>query len=172
MWLASQGHMEKTWRNVTAIAAIAGATLASAVLGGVVTRKGKPWYRLLRKSAANPPDAVFGPVWTVLYGLSTVSATRVYLAPKSPERTRALSLWSLQQALNGGWSPLFFGKHRARLALADITLLIAAQGGYTLSARHVDRTAAALGVPYLAWLGFAAFLNEEVVRQNPKLLAG
>ena len=31
----------------------------------------------------------------------------------------------------------------------------------------VDKPAAALMAPYLAWTGFAGVLNEEIVRRNP-----
>ena len=88
----------------------------------------------------------------------------------SPERSRALALWVAQQGLNAAWSPLFFGQRRARLALADIALLGATLEGYRRAASRVDRIAAGLVVPYLAWVGFAAFLNAQIVRQNPRLL--
>lgn len=150
--------------------ALAGATAISAVLGASATRRNKGWYRLLRKSSLNPPDGAFPPVWTALYGLNALSATRVYRSEPSGRRSRALGLWGVQQALNAAWSPLFFGRRRPRAALADIALLWAAIGAYIESARKVDRLAATLFAPYLAWVTFAAFLNEEVVRKNPRFL--
>ena len=39
---------------------------------------------------------------------------------------------------------------------------------YTGAARQVDRGAAWMMVPYLAWVGFATALNEEIVRLNPR----
>lgn len=149
------------------------ATLLTAAAGARATARGKPWYRLLRKSRWNPPDAAFGPVWTSLYAASALSAARVYRTEPSPARTRALALWGTQQALNAAWTPLFFGQRRPRAALADLGLLWGALGGYAAQARQVDRIAAALVLPYLAWVSFAGFLNEEVVRKNPRwLLAG
>lgn len=165
--------MRSSLRSGLAFAAIGGATVLTALLGARATQRGKPWYRLLRKSSLNPPDAAFGPVWTGLYALNGLSAARVYRAEPSAARTRTLALWGAQQALNAAWSPLFFGQHRPRAALADIGLLWTSIGAYWNEARKVDRTAAALVVPYLAWVSFAAFLNEEVVRKNPKwLMAG
>lgn len=149
------------------------ATLLTAATGARATARGKPWYRLLRKSALNPPDAVFGPVWTGLYAASAISAARVYRAQPSPGRTRALALWGTQQALNAAWTPLFFGRRRPRAALVDLGLLWGALGSYAAQARKVDRAAAALVLPYLAWLSFAGLLNSEVIRKNPRwLLAG
>ena len=102
---------------------IGGATVLSALVGVRATQRGKPWYRLLRKSKLNPPDAVFGPVWTALYALNSVSAARVYRSEPSRARTRTLALWDIEQALNAAWTPLFFGQRRPRAALADIAFV-------------------------------------------------
>ena len=73
--------------------------------------------------------------------------------------------------MNGIWSPLFFGKHRVRAALVDLVGLAAAIAGYIRIAAKVDRLAAGLMVPYLAWVGFAGLLNGAILRRN-RLLAG
>lgn len=165
--------MRHSLRTGLAFAAIGIATLLTAATGARATRRGKPWYRLVRKSSLNPPDAAFGLVWTGLYAASALSAARVYQAEPSPERTLALTLWGAQQALNAAWSPLFFGQRRPRAALVDLGLLWGTLGTYLTRARKVDRLAAALVVPYLGWVSFAALLNEEVIRKNPKwLLSG
>jgi translocator protein len=170
---AARDCMTSSFRTGLALTAIAAATVLSAVAGARATQRGKPWYRLLRKSSLNPPDAVFGPVWTTLYSLNAWSAARVLRAEPSPARTRTLALWGAQQALNAAWSPLFFGQRRPRAALLDLGLLWATIGAYHAQARRVDRGAAALVLPYLGWVSFAALLNEEVVRKNPRwLLAG
>jgi len=80
-----------------------------------------------------------------------------------------LTIWWGQLALNGAWSPLFFGAHRARLALADLIGLASAVGTYTRTAARIDRPAAWLMAPYLAWLGYAGWLNLGIVRRNPRL---
>ncbi|MEO7455334.1 MAG: TspO/MBR family protein [Gemmatimonadaceae bacterium] len=124
------------------------------------------WYRGLAKPPFTPPSAAFGPVWTTLYALIAASGWRVWRAPSSPERTRALVLWGVQQALNTAWSPLFFGEQRIVAALADIILLDASATAYALAARRVDKPAAAMMIPYLAWLSLATALNAEIVRRN------
>lgn len=157
-------------RSLFWLALFAGATAAVAGLGGRATRRGGAgWYRALSKPAGQPPPQVFGPVWTALYGLMSVSAYRVFRRPPSPERSRALRLWWGQLALNGAWSPLFFGAHRGRLALADLVGLTMGVADYALTARKVDPAAAWLMTPYLAWLGYAGWLNLGIVRRNPRL---
>jgi benzodiazapine receptor len=142
-------------------------TAAVASAGARSTRRGGGlWYRLLRKPSFNPPGWVFGPVWTTLYGLMSVSAYRIWRRPPSPERTRALALWATQLGLNGIWSPLFFAKHRVRAALVDLVGLAAAIASYIRVAAKLDRLAAGLMVPYLAWVGFAGLLNGAILRRN------
>ncbi len=151
-------------------AVFAGATALVAAVGGRATKRGRGlWYRALAKPPGQPPPAVFGPVWTTLYGLMSVSAFRVFGARRTPERDRALRLWWSQLALNGAWSPLFFGAHRPRLALADLTALAVTAAAYTRTAAKVDRPAAWLMAPYLGWLGFASWLNTGIVLRNPRL---
>lgn len=146
-------------------------TAAVALVGSRATRRGRgAWYRLLDKPPYNPPSWVFGPVWTTLYGLMSWSAYRIWRQPPSPERTRALVLWATQLGLNGLWSPLFFGQHRSRAALADLAALAAAIALYIRTAAKIDRVAGALMAPYLAWVGFAGVLNTSIVRRN-RLLA-
>lgn len=145
------------------------AVAAVAIAGTVATRKGVPtWYRRLEKPPFNPPRWLFAPVWTALYGTMIASAHRVIRRPASPQRTRALALWGLQLGLNGLWSPLFFGMRRPRAALVDLFALLPSIAAYVRAAAKVDRPAGVLMLPYLAWSAFAALLNVEIVRRNPR----
>jgi tryptophan-rich sensory protein len=124
------------------------------------------WYRGLRKPPFQPPDWVFGPVWTGLYALIGLSGYRVWRARRSRARTSALRLWGAQLALNAAWSPLFFRAHAPRMALVDCGLLFAASALYARSASRVDRKAARLAVPYAGWVLFATMLNAAIVQRN------
>jgi tryptophan-rich sensory protein len=124
------------------------------------------WYAGLRKPAWNPPNWLFGPVWTALYAMMAAAAWRVWQRGGWTAQARPLGLFLLQLALNGLWSWIFFGWHRPGLAFAEILLLWAA---ILLTIRHfapVSRSAAALLVPYLAWVSFAAVLNFTLWRLN------
>lgn len=154
------------WTSLALTGAVA---LAAAVVGTRSAGGEKPMrlrYQRLDKPPFAPPPSVFGPVWSVLYPAIAVSGARVMHAPASPARTRALALWATQMALNAAWTPLFFGEHRARAALADIVALLGLSAAYTWTAREVDRPAAALALPYVGWIAFASVLNGEIVRRN------
>jgi tryptophan-rich sensory protein len=144
-------------------------TTVAGVLGSYATRRSvnSAWYNLeLEKPPFQPPREVFAPAWTALYAAMTASVARVYEAPPSRARTRALTLWGAQLALNTGWSAIFFGARRPGLALVELGALLVAVGAYTHQARKVDRRAAQLMLPYLGWTAFAMLLNEEIVRRN------
>ena len=121
------------------------------------------WYAGLRKPPWNPPNWVFGPVWSVLYICMGIAVARVRA------RERALLpmvLWLSQLALNATWSWLFFGLHRLDLAFYEIQVLWIAIALTAISFRRVDGRSAALLVPYLIWVSFASWLNWSLWRLN------
>ena len=143
-------------------------TLAVGAVAGLATATSvSTWYATLNKPAFNPPNEVFGPVWTLLYVLMAISAWRVWRSP-GPERARltALAAWAVQLALNFAWSFLFFGLRAPAVALAEITVLLASLAVTLWLCWRVDRIAGLLLVPYLAWVAFASLLNFEVWRLN------
>jgi translocator protein len=121
------------------------------------------WYASIAKPAWNPPNAIFGPVWTVLYVLMAVSAWLVW---RRAGFSGALGLFVIQLALNALWSYLFFGLHRPDFAFFDILVLWAAILAVVLLFWRVDPTAGALMLPYLAWVSFAACLNYTLWKLN------
>lgn len=132
-------------------------------------RNRRRWYRRLSKPRFTPPEGLFAPVWSVLYALIAGAGFRLWRAPASAARRRALRWWAAQLALNAAWTPLFFGARRPRAALVDLALLDAAIVACVRAARRVDRPAAWMLAPYLAWSSFALLLNAEIVRRNPQL---
>lgn len=129
---------------------------------GLATLPGD-WYAGLAKPPFNPPNAIFGPVWTVLYVLIAVTGWRVARrAPLSP----AMALWTLQLLLNFAWSPVFFGLQRPDAALAIVAAMLAAIGGFILVSWRQDRVAALMFAPYAAWVAFATVLNAAIVMLN------
>jgi len=131
-----------------------------AALGGWSTSQGvREWYPALAKPPHTPPSWVFGPVWTVLYGLLAVSLWRIWRHPEARE-ARAL-FWGLL-LVNAAWSHLFFGLRRPDLALVDILLYLALLAGLVRALAKVDRLAARLQAPHLAWVAYAATINAGV----------
>jgi translocator protein len=121
------------------------------------------WYAALNKPSFNPPDWIFGPVWTVLYVMIGVAGWRIWkVAPKSA----AMLWWFAQMALNAAWSPTFFGLRQMGLALVVILALWLVIGATIRAAWPLDRPAALLLVPYLAWVSFATVLNAALWKLN------
>jgi translocator protein len=156
------------WRDRGAAATVVALPLVVGGLGTVFTAPAIPtWYRTLSKPPWNPPDAVFGPVWTTLYlamGIALLQVSR--LDRNRPEVRVALALFATQLALNLGWSYVFFGRRNISLALAEIAVLDASVVATIVAFARVRRSAAALLVPYLAWSLFATALNAEIARRN------
>ncbi len=152
----------------------AAATYGIGLIGNLTMRgRGAPdslWFRLLRKPKVQPPSWVFGPVWTALYAAVAYAGWRIWRAPASRRRTAALGLWTAQLALNGIWTPIFFGARRPIAALADVIALDAAATACAVTAAGVDKRATAAFAPYLGWLGFATVLNAKIVTKNPSAL--
>ena len=122
----------------------------------------KSWYPGLEKPFFNPPNAVFGPVWTVLYVLMGISFYLVLRKPSSPERKQAIILFGIQLFLNFWWSILFFRFHWIGIALVDIALLWLFIILMIRQFYRVSGTAANLQWPYLAWVSFASVLNAAI----------
>ena len=123
-----------------------------------------PWYAALAKPDWTPPNWLFGPVWTMLYILMAVAAWRVY---RKRGFDLAVGTWLAQLAVNAAWTPLFFGLHRIDLALLDILVLDVLVLATIVLFWRRDRVAAALMLPYLAWIAFATVLNASILKLNP-----
>lgn len=138
-------------------------TEAVGALSGWLNRAGTKRYEAeAAKPPLTPPAAVFPVVWAVLYALMGIGAARVYLAPASAQRTRALGLFAVQLAVNFLWSILFFSLERYGLAFWLLVVLWGLILAMIVSFRRVDPLAAWLQVPYLLWVTFAAYLNAGV----------
>ena len=124
------------------------------------------WYATLAKPAWNPPNWLFGPVWTTLYILIGVAAWRVARTGAFRRDRATLGLFLVQWTLNFAWSGFFFGLHAPGLAAVEIVVLLAlVLATIARFARH-DRVAAILLAPYGAWVGFATALNLAIWSLN------
>lgn len=143
------------------------ATLAAGAIGSIATASSvKGWYTTIARPAWTPPNGVFGPVWTTLYLLMAVAAWRVRRAG-TPWSGTPLRLFFAQLLLNTSWSFAFFGAQSPLLGLIVIMPLWVLIAETTRAFAALDRTAAALLLPYLAWVSYATALTAAFVRLNP-----
>jgi len=143
------------------------ACYGAAAIGGLSTSGAvRDWYPTLATPSWNPPAWVFGPVWTVLYGIMAVSVWLIWLKRHVRPVAAPIILFAVQLALNAAWSPLFFGLHRVGLAFADIILLWLALVVTVYVFLKQRPAAGLLLVPYLLWVSFAAALNFAIWRLN------
>ncbi|SEM53909.1 TspO/MBR family protein [Bradyrhizobium sp. OK095] len=121
------------------------------------------WYAGLTKPPFNPPNWVFAPVWSVIYVLIALAGARTWeRAPRGP----GMLLWTAQMLFNFTWSPVFFTWHCTGIALAVIVAMLLAIIGFIAERWQADRAAAALFLPYLAWVAFATLLNAGIFLLN------
>jgi translocator protein len=150
-------------KNVLALAGFLLATALAAGIGGIATAESVgSWYVTLNKPSWNPPGWVFGPAWTLLYLLMSVAAWRVWRVRDRPGARTTLALHGAQLVLNAGWSILFFGLRSPGLALIEIALLWSLLAVLQRAFWRLDRPAAWLWMPYLAWVSFATALNASI----------
>ncbi len=122
------------------------------------------WYARLKKPWWTPPNWLFPVAWTTLYICMAAAGARAAL---SPDKGIAMAFWALQIALNGLWTPVFFGLQKMRLGLIVLLALWAAVAATLVALWMVDWVAGLLFVPYLAWVSVAGLLNFTVLRMNP-----
>lgn len=151
------------WRPV-AVAALAATVVAG--LGSTITDLG-PWYQSLREPAWKPPDAAFGVIWTAIFALAAASGAIAWRADTSIHgRQRIVGLFALNGFFNVLWSLVFFQLHRPDFALAEVALLWLSILALMVVLVRSSVLAAALLIPYLAWVSIAAALNYQVVVLN------
>jgi len=154
-------------RKTLSLAVLVVVCYSAAGIGGYATAASvSDWFQTLERPSFQPPDWVFAPVWTVLYGMMAVAAWLVYLRT---ERVKSLpmTLFAIQLALNVAWSILFFGLHSPGWAVLDIISLLLAILATTVSFWRVSATAGVLMLPYLGWVMFASALNFRLWQLNP-----
>ncbi len=148
------------------------AVIAIELLGGLSgwlsnSGYGNGWFDRLVKPPFMPPGWTFGVVWPILYALLGVALAMIIAEPPSPRRRAGLMLFFVQLALNFAWSPIFFAAHDIGLAKIVIFMLAALAAGAAGQFLRLRKAAGLLMAPYLAWLVFAATLNETIDQLNP-----
>lgn len=146
------------------------ATIATAVAGSVASIQSQSFYQEVERPSWAPPPQVFGPVWTVLY-LMIASSAGMALTAAPPERRAGMGVILLIQfALNALWTWIFFVWRNGALAFVDIFALGLSIIVLIVLFWRFSKVAAAMLVPYLIWVSFAAALNFAIWRANPGML--
>ena len=129
-------------------------------IAGIFTAAAVPqWYAALNRPSFNPPNWIFGPVWTVLYILLGISFFLIWKLPANKERNLAIMVFLLQLLLNFVWSFIFFYFNRIGLALVEIIFLWISIVTMLVLFYRIKPLAAYINIPYLLWVSFASILN-------------
>ena len=140
-------------------------TFGASAIGSLATINYKePWYSLLNKPTFNPPDWVFGPVWTILYLMMTL-AIWLFWHSKSRDKN-TVYVYLIHLVFNTTWSVVFFVFHNMVLALFVLILLIGLIINLILRFKRVNVVSSYLMIPYLLWCSFALILNINLIIIN------
>lgn len=156
--------MNNFLRLLAAVAICEGAGL----LGAIFTTPSIPtWYASLVKPSFNPPNWVFGPVWTTIYLLMGISLFVIWTTKEKSDKTKeirrtGLYFFFIQLILNILWSIVFFGGHSLIGGLIIIIILWLSILETIKRFSKTNKTAAFLLYPYLVWVSFASILNFSI----------
>jgi tryptophan-rich sensory protein len=140
-------------------------TYSASFIGAFATINFKdPWYSLLNKPYFNPPDWIFGPVWTTLYLMMTIS---IWLYWNSKNKNmKTVYIYFIHLIFNTTWSIVFFVFHNIELALLVLLLLICFIILLIKKFVYINNLSAYLLIPYLLWCLFALVLNISLIILN------
>lgn len=141
------------------------AVLLLGMSGALISSKAIPnWYQKLKKPRLNPPNWIFGPVWTVLYLMIGYSGYLIWNKDKefSLENKNAWLIYLTQLILNYSWTPVFFGLKKLFFALVIISGLVISIILNFIHFYYIEPVSGLLLLPYLAWVTFATYLNYSI----------
>lgn len=142
-------------------------TLGAGGLGGFATATSiDGWYATINKPSFNPPNYLFGPVWTFLYFLMGFALFVIIRLPKSTRKNSMLVIFIIQLVLNVFWSFLFFEFQRIDLAVLEILVLWFFILAMIIGLVKFNKSIGLLQIPYLLWVTFAFILNFSIFYLN------
>jgi tryptophan-rich sensory protein len=148
------------------IAIASGVAILVAVAGGVATDTGS-WYKNLVKPWWQPPNWLFGPVWTTIFVLAVASSVIAWQrAGGAGDRQLIIALFVINAVLNIAWSVLFFKLRRPDWALGEVALLWLSIVALIVGLWPIAPISSLLLAPYLLWVSIATFLNFTIIQLN------
>ena len=152
---------------VKAIIAIAIPLMVGATSGFFTISGVESWYQTIQKPSWNPPNWIFGPVWTTLYVMMGIALFLVWKEDTSEELKKiAIALFAVQLTLNFFWSFIFFNQQQPGWALVEIIAMWFFILLTIFAFAQVNKTVAWLLVPYISWVSFASILNYTIWQLN------
>ena len=148
---------------VLGLLVFAAATAVASVIAALTVTGTSDRYGQLDRPGWAPPSWLFGPVWTVLYVGIAIAGWLVW---RRSGASAELVPYAIQLVLNAAWTPIFFGAGEYGWAAVDIIALWIAVLITIVAFVRVHRFAAALLVPYLAWVSYATALNLAIWSLN------
>jgi len=142
--------------------------LVAGFLGSIFTMPSIPtWYAAINKPAFNPPNWIFGPVWTTLFILMGIALYLIWDKGLDKIQVRtAVNIFSAQLVLNILWSLIFFSLHSPFWAFIEIIALWLLILWTIIAFYRLDKVAGLILIPYILWVSFASFLNLTVYLLN------
>ena len=138
-------------------------TLFIGAISGIATSSGiNNWYVTLNKPVFNPPNYLFGPVWTLLYILMGISLYLILQSKNSIFKKRAIIIFFIQLFLNFCWSFLFFKFQLVGVAFIEIIFIWLSIIVMIIVFYKINKTASFIQIPYLLWVSFASILNGSI----------
>jgi tryptophan-rich sensory protein len=157
--------MEMLKNKILSFLLFALVTFSASLIGGLATIGFKePWYSLLIKPSFNPPDWIFGPVWTTLYLMMTIAIWNFW--HNRNRNMNTVYIYFIHIIINTTWSIVFFVFHNMAMALIVLIILIALIINLILRFKPVTMTSVYLMIPYLLWCCFALILNFSLILIN------
>jgi tryptophan-rich sensory protein len=162
-----QSFLSQTMKNSLLLIACIGGVIFLGVLPSYFTMDAiQNWHAYLNKPSFNPPNYLFGPVWTLLYTLMGITLYRIIQSTDKTWKQKALLLFGIQFMFNFLWSFIFFGLHQMAWALVDIVFLLIFIVLMVFHLYKQDKVAAYLNLPYVLWVSFATVLNLTFILIN------
>lgn len=142
--------------------------LLAGAIGSAFTFTGvESWYQTISKPSFNPPNWIFGPVWTTLYILMGVSLYLIWnKGLKDKFIKNSFILFLIHLVLNSLWSIVFFGLENPGLALVVIIILWLMILVLIIRFYKINKISSYLLIPYILWVSFASILNYSIWQLN------
>lgn len=136
------------------------------VISGYYTASNiQSWYITLIKPSFNPPNYLFGPVWTTLYIIMGISFYMIWSSTKI-NKNKLIGIYLFQLILNFLWSFIFFKYHAIGIAAVEIVVLWLSILTMIIMFYKNNKWAALINIPYLLWVSFASVLNISIYLLN------